>query len=317
MKICIKSAYAISNYILALSVLFFWSATSIAQTGKIYAKGEKSLSELLNETNDNHVALSSSISAYNKDYTLDGSIVGFIDSISNTKRNTYVNSTMLKLIYIAYEYYLNQYWYSVIYGPSMGEVSYLDGLKLLVKDTLIYDYNLIPKEKKTDAYMAENLYCYEQIIPINTSIENASNIMIGDLYRFFQSKNGTYIKPSSATVQGYFIRRVNNLIITEKEVRTRLKHLGRREYQSSKDITNLIDQFFRPRSAEVAGVHIPYVFDEDSINGTMEIIMPVWKVGDKLEDFILALNTNGLEFIMGEKNMAKILVFDDLSIIGL
>lgn len=316
MKLNIKNEYLVGNYkkfTFNLMLMIFTSLFSLAQKAEVkeYGIGEKSLNKILLESPGHHLASGSVFSSFHKDYASSGGVVlNDVDSESKTLRYTYVNKTVLELYDVLFEAFIAKEWKPRIYGPYQGNTAYLDGFEVAVKDPGLLDYHLIPVEKRTEANSRQSQFCYEQILPSYTILENKMEFMQNDLNNFFLIKYGTKIKPEEVIIEGYFIKKIDDKVTTEKQVRKGLKHLGKRELQRSKDLAKVIDQFYRPNGTEPIS-ECPYVFDEDGVNGRKEVFMPIWKQGDKLENFILALRANGLEFVKGEKGMKRILITDD------
>lgn len=280
--------------------------------GEFYGKGNKSLNQLISENSNQHMVLGSLFThALREHVPLGGRVTGEIDSASSTLRNTYINQSVLKSYYYALNDFIKEEWKTRVYGPNRGPSSYLDAFSMQVKDSSLYDYRLIPNEKLTDINRIKSDFCYEQVLPLNITKEQADKIWREDIDRYFGLKYGTTFTIDEVMVPGYIIKRINYDPVTEKEIRKKLKHLGKREYKSLGDFDSVIDRFYRPDPSKNPEPWFPYVFDVDGINKEIETIMPAWKEGDKLEDFVLALNANGLDYIRGEKKIKKIVVRDN------
>lgn len=278
--------------------------------GGRYDKEHPPVFQIINGSSNKLPELGSIFTSFNKDYyEAEGSTLNEVDNISNTIRNTYVNYTALQLYDRAFKDIVEEEWKTKVYGPTNWNV--LDYFQFSIKDSSLYDYRFIDRLETSDAKFSQSHVCYEQILPLNTSKEQATHIFRADLNRYFGLKYGTTVKVEEVTVPCYLISKASKSLGTEKEIRKKLKHLGDRKYESTKYLQTVIDKYYRPE-----GFHggrepwFPYVFDNDGLDQEKEIIMPIWKKGDKLEDFILALNANGIEYRKGEQKMKKIVVRD-------
>lgn len=307
----LSSSQHINNHGAKINDAFAGKKITFVETGVTYKSGEKPLYQLMNNPLKKYPELGSLFTSVNYNYfSTGGQIEGEIDTISNTLRNTHINKSIILLYNLALKESLKEEWKSKVYGPNRGSYNYYDHFSILVKDSTLYDKKFIPYYDQTDINVIKSQFCYEQILPSNTNIEQASNYMKEDLDRFFGLKYGTKVIIEEVSIPCFLLKRINKKTVTKKEVRTQLKHLGKREYKSIGDFDSIIDQFYRPVGDELP-TDSPYIFDVDGLNKERETIMPVWKTGDKLEDFILALNANGLDLIKSERKMKMIVVRDN------
>lgn len=308
----VSSGLSYNNHAVKINDVLEGKEITFLKEGKPYNKGENILSQLIIDSPKKHPELGSIFTSVLKDYVpFGGTIVGEIDSVSKTIRNTHVNRSVLELFYYALDEKIKQEWKLRVYGPNFGTKSYLDHFLLLVKDSSLYDNRLIIRAKETDNNMIQSQFCYEQILPLNATKEQQMQFMRSDLTRFFGLKYGLTTSIEEVPIPGYILKVLNDNPVNENDIRKVLKHLGKREYIKTISVEGIIGSYYRPTGQEELGSWIPYVFDVDGVNKKREIIMPVWKTGDKLEDFIQALKANGLEYFKGEKKMKMIVIRDN------
>lgn len=281
---------------------------SFLTSGKVYGLTDKEPT-LLNIVNDTNSSISDTyniVSPVNLDYyPMGGLQLNQIDTLNNTIRNTYINRGVAELYYFALQESLKEEWKSKVVGPKSGGFKYLDQFHFLVRDSSLYDNWLIIRDLQTDENMTRSLYCYEQVLPLNTPPHVARSYMREDLDRYFGLRYGSKVSVEPVEIPCYILRVVANYkALSDKELKSRLKHLNKKEFDTHRSYGDALSMYFR------AAGNYPYVFTEESIRKNINVFMPVWKKGDQFEDFLFALRLNGLELIAGRKNINMIVIKD-------
>ncbi len=165
--------------------------------------------KLLGEFNSNPLMYGSYITQFNNEYEPEniGVAEKEIDTIAGTLRNTYINNYLLSLYSLAFGDYLRSVKEKVLYGPGprsyIGKYGY--HLVILPKDTLRYTGEFFPSIKRTDKDFIKPRVCYEQILPLNTSLENQRLYMVQDLNKYFGNLYGTEAQLETHRVPCYIL----------------------------------------------------------------------------------------------------------------
>jgi hypothetical protein len=225
-----------------------------------------------------------------------------IDSSSKTVRSDYINATIADLYLNAWATDFRKSWGRLIFG-AFGRFPVIFN----IPDSSRYTANGKMYELVDDVWLRQNLYCYEQIIPLNLQSKR-KEYMKEDLNRYFGYLYGTTVHVEQKKIECYKIVRIGSL--------AKIKSKGGSCITYGSDKKNTVTVFkdtdlttpLRAMCYSIFPNEATIVSDETHYTGNVDISYP--KNLNNVADFRKILNAYGLDIVKSEIFL-PFLVFDE------
>ncbi|WP_164735304.1 TlpA family protein disulfide reductase [Pseudoflavitalea rhizosphaerae] len=285
--------------------------------------------KLVGDFSNLKITTGSIVTPFNNEYDPEtGFAQHVVDSVEGTVRNTFINVRILDLLCVAYQEVLKKSKSKILFGPTKNSARGVVGYHCVVlpKDTLRYTHSFINIASFDDTIYTKPKICYEQILPMSSSLKKQNDYMKEDIGRFLENTYEGKVTIEKRLVPCFILSRTSaknklrsNTVNKGSEINVVVKN-GREyvEYQNTSmlvfsDLISKAEGLYRLFQNSNKLGHAYFFLDETGFNRreTINITLPRASDIRSIQDLRSALKKYDLDIVLGNRWFDFLVITDN------